>query len=95
MPRRACKDAVTGTNGRASMPRMVHREVLLARVTDLGAEASVWFDELRRALRLAGFCERARGSHFVYSRRRHVVVLQARDGRARPYQVRQVRGLLR
>ncbi|MGH8308441.1 MAG: type II toxin-antitoxin system HicA family toxin [Steroidobacteraceae bacterium] len=81
----------------SSMQTVVHREVLLARVTDYGSEGSVWFDDLRRALRLAGFCERARGSHFVYSRRGdgHVVTLQARDGRARPYQVRQVRRLIR
>jgi hypothetical protein len=76
---------------------VVHREQLFARVTDFGSEASVWFDDLRRALRLAGFCERARGSHFVYSRRKvaHILTLQTRHGRAQPYQVRQVRGLLR
>jgi hypothetical protein len=76
---------------------VVHREQLFARLTDFGSEASVWFDDLRRALRLAGFEERARGSHFVYSRRKSplIVTLQAREGRARPYQVRQVRGLIR
>jgi hypothetical protein len=70
---------------------------LFARLTDFHSEASVWFDDLRRALRLAGFCERARGTHYVYSRRKsaHIVTLQARDGRAPPYQVRQVRALIR
>jgi hypothetical protein len=76
---------------------VVHREQLLARITDFGSEASVWFEDLRRALRLAGFSERARGTHFVYWRHKasHIVTLQARDGRAQPYQVRQVRGFIR
>jgi len=79
------------------MRTMVHREHLLARIADHGSEAGVWFEDLRRALRLAGFRERARGTHFVYSRRSSepIVTLQARNGKAQPYQVRQVRGLVR
>lgn len=75
---------------------MVHREQLLARIAHFGSESGVWFDDLRRALRLAGFHERARGSHFVYVRRRHepIFTLQARSGKAPPYQVKQVRSLV-
>jgi hypothetical protein len=80
-----------------SIRTMVHREQLLARIADPDSEAGIWFDDLRRALRLAGFRERARGTHFVYSRRGDaaIVTLQARSGKAPPYQVRQVRGLVR
>jgi hypothetical protein len=76
---------------------MVHREQLYARITDIGGESGVWFEDLRRALRIAGYCERARGTHYVYFRRRAepIVTLQSRDGRAPPYQVRQVRALIR
>jgi hypothetical protein len=76
---------------------MVHRRQLLARVTEHGAESGVWLDDLRRALRVCGFHERLRGSHFVFVRRGvdSIVTLQARSGKAQPYQVLQVRAVIR
>jgi hypothetical protein len=76
---------------------MVHRRQLLARVTEHGAEAGIWLDDLRRALRVSGFHERLRGSHFVFVRRGvdAIVTLQVRSGKAQPYQVQQVRAVIR
>ncbi len=43
-----------------------------------------------------GFSERIRGSHFIYARQgvAEIINLQPRGGKAKPYQVRQVRGLV-
>ena len=58
---------------------------------------NVRFDDLRHLLLRLGFQERVRGSHHIFSRTGVVEILnlQPRDGgRAKPYQVRQVRGVI-
>jgi len=61
-----------------------------------GSDANVEFDELGQLLRRLGFEERTRGSHHIFRKSgiEERVNLQ-RDGRkAKPYQVRQVRGVI-
>jgi len=61
-----------------------------------GSDANVEFDELGQLLRRLGFEERTRGSHHIFRKSgiEERINLQ-RDGRkAKPYQVRQVRGVI-
>jgi predicted RNA binding protein YcfA (HicA-like mRNA interferase family) len=61
------------------------------------ADANVRFDDLRRLLLAAGFDERTKGSHsiFTHSRVEEIVNLQPlKDGQAKAYQVKQVRQIL-
>lgn len=59
--------------------------------------ASLTFKELRKLVEAAGFrLRRVRGSHHVYTRQRIVEIINIQpSGRmAKPYQVRQVVGLI-
>jgi hypothetical protein len=61
------------------------------------ADANIRFEELCNLLRRLGFEERNRGgSHHVFRKAgtRDKINLQSEGGRAKPYQVRQVRKIL-
>ena len=76
------------------MPR--HRRLLQTIL--LGrSDASIRFAELRRLLLRLGFDERVRGRHHIFSRDdvEEQVNLQEKRGVAKPYQVRQVRRMIR
>ena len=69
---------------------------LIRRILEGQADANIAFSELRGLLLHLGFEERTRGSHHVF---RRVGVdeklnLQRDDGKAKPYQVRQVRQVI-
>jgi len=69
---------------------------LLEQILLGGSDANVEFDELGQLLRRLGFEERTRGSHHIFRKSgiEERINLQ-RDGRkAKPYQVRQVRGVI-
>ena len=60
------------------------------------SDANVRFDDLRNLLLSIGFEERTRGGHHLFSRSGVVerVNLQRDGSHAKPYQVRQVRGIM-
>lgn len=60
------------------------------------ADAHVAFADLRALLAELGFQERTRGSHHIFSRNdvEEIINLQPKGNMAKPYQVKQVRGLL-
>jgi hypothetical protein len=60
------------------------------------ADANIRFDDLRSVLLHLGFVERIRGDHHIFTRDGVVEILnlQPREGKAKPYQVKQVRGVL-
>jgi len=69
----------------------------LERLLRGGSDANFRFESLRRILRTAGFSERIKGSHHVYSRTgvEEIINLQSLpNGKAKVYQVKQVRGIL-
>ena len=68
----------------------------LAQVLAARSDANIRFGELRHLLVRLGFSERIRGSHFIYARQgvAEIINRQPRGGKAKPYQVRQVRGLI-
>jgi hypothetical protein len=72
---------------------MTRSDRLLERVLRGTSDAAVPFRALRHLLRTLGFEERIRGSHHIFVRMgiEEVLNLQARHGKAKPYQVRQVR----
>jgi hypothetical protein len=60
------------------------------------ADASINFADLCSLLDALGFAERIRGDHHIFTRAdvEEILNLQPRDGKAKPYQVRQVRGVI-
>ncbi len=60
------------------------------------SDAQIGFDELRSVLRHAGFDERIKGSHHIFSRSGVVEILniQPQGAKAKPYQVKQVRQVI-
>ena len=71
---------------------------ILRRVLSGWADQNVRFADLVGLLVRLGFREHIEGSHHVYRRSgvREIIDLQPRsDGKAKPYQVKQVRAILR
>jgi len=68
----------------------------LDRVLRGTADANVGFDDLCAVLRHLGFDERIRGSHHIFTRTgvEEILNLQPRGRQAKPYQVKQVRGVI-
>lgn len=68
-----------------------------ARVLSGTADTNLRFEDVRQLLFGLGFSERVRGDHHIYTRPglSEIINLQPREGGlAKPYQVRQVRGLI-
>jgi len=61
-----------------------------------GADSNIEFAELCRLLVRLGFEERIRGDHHIFTREgvAEIINLQPKGKKAKPYQVRQVRGIL-
>ncbi len=60
------------------------------------SDANVPFDGLRALLVRLGFEERIRGDHHIFTMTgiEEILNLQSKGGKAKPYQVKQVRGLI-
>ena len=71
-----------------SQVEKLYEHILLRR-----SDANVSFDGLRRLLSNLGFDERIRGDHHIFSRGgvEEILNLQPKRGKAKPYQVKQVR----
>lgn len=71
-------------------------EKLLEQVLRGTSDANIGFDELRGLLRSLGFEQRIRGSHHLFTKSgiAEKLNLQRDDGKAKPYQVRQVRNII-
>jgi len=75
---------------------MTQRNKLLDRILRGTSDANIEFDELCRLLRRPGFDERIRGSHHIFTKDdiAEIVNLQPFGAQAKPYQVKQVRGVI-
>jgi hypothetical protein len=71
-------------------------DTTLARILRGDADASIRFTDLRSLLRHLRFAERIRGGHHIFTREgvAEILNLQPRGGRAKAYQVRQVRAVV-
>lgn len=76
---------------------MRRRQKTINRVLAGGSDAAIRFNDLIGLLRALGFTERVKGSHHVFVRRGVAErIVWQRDGtHAKPYQVRQIRRILR
>jgi hypothetical protein len=75
---------------------MGSRDKALEAVLRGTSDANIGFSELCRLLKGLGFNERIRGSHHIFTRQdiEEILNLQPKQGKARPYQVKQVRNLI-
>ena len=75
---------------------MSKHEKLLAQIVEGRSDANIRFDDLCHLLRRLGFAERTRGSHHVFRMQgvEEKIVLQRENGKAKSYQVRQVRAVI-
>ena len=69
---------------------------VLTRVLRGSSDANIRFSDLRALLMALGFDERIKGSHHIVTRAgiAEILNLQPRGSMAKPYQVKQVRGVL-
>ncbi len=77
---------------------MSHWDKVLRRVLDGRSDHNIRFDDLCGLLLRLGFDERISGDHHVFGKDgvREIIDLQPQsDGKAKAYQVRQVRDILR
>jgi len=71
-------------------------EKFLVKVLRGTTDANFSFDELCLLLRYLDFDERIKGSHHIFTRNgvRDILNLQAKNGKAKAYQVKQVRNVI-
>jgi predicted RNA binding protein YcfA (HicA-like mRNA interferase family) len=69
---------------------------ILVRILSGSSDANIPFNELRQLLYRLGFEERIRGSHHIFTKDRveEILNIQPKGRKAKPYQVRQVRGVI-
>ena len=75
------------------MPR---DDELPSRILRGASDANIPFTQLRNLLRRLGFAERIRGDHHIFTKAGvvEIINLQPLGDKAKPYQVKQVRGLI-
>jgi predicted RNA binding protein YcfA (HicA-like mRNA interferase family) len=71
-------------------------EKVLEKILRGTSDANIGFDGLRQLLKNAGFDERIRGSHHIYTKSDviEIINLQPKGSKAKAYQVKQVRNLI-
>lgn len=76
---------------------MTQHEKFLKRLMDGASDADISFSELCAFLNRLGFEERIRGDHYIFSKEglEEIINLQPKGLHAKPYQVKQVRSLIR
>jgi hypothetical protein len=76
---------------------MTKHEKFLNRLLSGRADTDIAFDDLCSMLKRFGFNERVRGDHHVFVREGvvEIINLQPTNSKAKPYQVKQVRNLIR
>jgi len=71
-------------------------EKLMQKLLSGFSDRNMEFDELKSILSKLGFEERVKGSHHIYFKEgiEEIINLQPLNGKAKPYQVKQVRELI-
>ena len=69
---------------------------LLHKVLSGGSDSNIQFSELCQLLYRLDFKERIRGDHHILSKQgiSEIINIQPKEGKAKPYQVRQIRNLI-
>jgi hypothetical protein len=76
---------------------MTQYQKFLKRIIDGASDADIPFSELCTLVNRLGFEERVRGDHYIFTKDgiEEILNLQPKGGQAKPYQVKQVRSLIR
>ncbi|MGK7344664.1 MAG: type II toxin-antitoxin system HicA family toxin [Candidatus Nitrospinota bacterium M3_3B_026] len=71
-------------------------EKIYLRILTGRSDKNIQFQDLRRLLVNVGFREKVKGSHFIYTKKDvlEIINIQEKKGMAKPYQVKQVRRIL-
>ena len=75
---------------------MSQHEKILARLMSGTNDSNIMFDDLCGVVARLGFDCRINGDHFIYTKDgiEEIINLQPRGDKAKPYQVKQVRGII-
>lgn len=75
---------------------MGQQDKLVTKILDGSSDANIHFNELRALLSRIGFAERIRGDHHIFTKEgvAEILNLQPKGGKAKPYQVKQVRQVI-
>lgn len=75
---------------------MSQQDKLLLKVLLGNSDVNIPFDQLRQLLRSLGFTERISGSHHIFTQSgiEDILNLQPKKGKAKAYQVKQVRNVI-
>ncbi len=75
---------------------MTKHDKTLKRILRGTSDANISFDDLCGLLQSLGFDERIKGSHHIFAKEcvEEILNLQPKGGNAKPYQVKQVRGII-
>jgi predicted RNA binding protein YcfA (HicA-like mRNA interferase family) len=75
---------------------MSRYDKLLTKILLGKSDANIPFDQLCQLLRKLGFHERIQGSHHIFTQEgiEEIVNLQPKQGKAKTYQVKQIRNLI-
>jgi hypothetical protein len=75
---------------------MSQRDKLLAKILLGASDANIPFEPLCQLLRTLGFDERIQGSHHIFAKEGVIEILnlQPKQGKAKVYQVKQVRNVI-
>jgi predicted RNA binding protein YcfA (HicA-like mRNA interferase family) len=73
------------------------QDKLLAKILSGASDTNISFEQLCQLLIRLGFDERIRGSHHIFTKEgiEEILNLQPKQGKAKAYQVKQVREVLR
>lgn len=75
---------------------MSQQDKLLAKILLGASDTNIFFDQLCQLLIKLGFDERMRGSHHIFTKEgvEEILNLQPKQGKAKTYQIKQVREVL-
>lgn len=75
---------------------MGKNEKLLSKILQGRSDSNIDFSDLRKLLDIFGFSERIKGSHHIFTKSEleEIINIQEINGKAKPYQVKQVRNLI-
>ena len=72
------------------------RDSIIQKILSGSSDRNIRFEDLTKVLRDIGFKERIKGSHHIFTKEGVVEIINLqplRDGKAKPYQVKQVRNI--
>ncbi|MTJ28491.1 type II toxin-antitoxin system HicA family toxin [Aphanizomenon sp. UHCC 0183] len=75
---------------------MSQQDKLLAKILSGASDTNISFEQLCQLLIRLGFDERIRGSHHIFTKEgiEEILNLQPKQGKAKAYQVKQIREML-